>query len=297
MSYTMRNNFILGSLTAAVLLVGGYYVLWFFPGKIAERKKELTEVHNQLKQYENIEGEFFQLDSMIREKRQRLTTLEKQFTSEETFAQTYDYLNSILGQIGFLEFNMNFVRKEDRGKYGYNVYSIRGEGAFSRVFQFIYYIEKGPRMYRISRLSLSSAERSGPNSRNPAQVIPFDMEVWSYFAKLDSLPAVTERLASLSAPQVANPFQLAVARPVAVSSLPPNTEKLVEVGRAELKAVMAGKALIEYNGQVHVMKEGDRVYLGQLTHINPDKNEVVFTLNKNGVSETVTLQLKFGGGK
>ncbi len=295
MSYKMRNHLILGSFTAVILLLGGYLVLWSYPGKISSRKNELTQVHTQLKQYEDIEREYFQLDSMIREKRQRLATLDKQFTSEETFAQTYDYLNSILGQIGFLEFNMNFVRKEDRGKFGYNVYSIRGEGPFSRVFQFIYYIEKGPRMYRISRLSLSSAERSGPNSRNSVQVVPFDMEVWSYFAKVDSLPAVSNRLASLSLPQVSNPFQPTTARAVTVSSLPPNTEKLVEVGRAELKAVMAGKALVEYNGQVYVMKEGDRVYLGQLTHINPDKNEVVFTLNKNGVSETVTLQLKFGG--
>ncbi len=295
MPYKMRNHLILGSFTALIFLLGGYLALWSYPKKIAAKKNELFQVYTQMKQYGDIEKEYSQLDSMIREKRQSLATMDKQFTSEETFAQTYDYLNSILGQIGFLEFNMNFVRKEDRGKFGYNVYSIRGEGPFSRVFQFIFYIEKGPRMYRISRLNLNSAERSGPNSRNSVLVIPFDMEVWSYFAKLDSLPAVTERLANLSAPQVANPFQLAVARPATLSSLPPNTEKLVEVQRAELKAVMAGKALVEYNGQVFVMKEGDRVYLGQLTHINPDKNEVVFTLNKGGVSETVTLQLKFGG--
>lgn len=295
MPYKMRNHLILGSFTAMVLLLGGYLTLWSYPARIADRKKELTEVHTRLKQYEGIEREYFQLDSTIRQKKQRLATLDKQFAREETFAQTYDYLNSILGQIGFLEFNMNFVRKEDHGKFGYTVYSIRGEGPFSRVFQFVYYIEKGPRMYRINRLNLSSAERSGPNSRNPAPVTPFDMEIWSYFAKLDSLPAVTKRLESLSAPQVTNPFQLAVARPATVSNLPPNTENLVDVERAELKAVMVGKALVEYKGQVYVMKEGDRVYLGQLTHIDPAKNEVVFTLNKGGASEKVTLQLKFGG--
>lgn len=302
MPYKMRNHLILGSITAAILLFGGYLALWSYPKKIDAKKTELFQVHQKMKQYEGIENEYARLDSMIREKRQRLTTMDKQFTSEETFAQTYDYLNSILSRIGFLEFNMNFVRKEDHGKFGYNVYSIRGEGPFPRIFQFIYYAEKGPRMYRVNRLTFNSTERTAPNSRSTALVVVFTMEVWSYFAKLDSLPAVTKQLADLSAPQVSNPFQPAMVRTAAVSAaaasaLPPNTEKLVEAERAELKAVMAGKALVEYNGQVYVMKEGDRVYLGQLTHIDPDKNEVVFTLNKGGVPEKVTLQLKFEGGK
>ena len=39
------------------------------------------------------------------------------------------------------------------------------------------------------------------------------------------------------------------------------------------------------------MWEGDQVYLGYLTEIDYDKNEVHFVLNKGGIIEKVTLEL------
>ena len=40
------------------------------------------------------------------------------------------------------------------------------------------------------------------------------------------------------------------------------------------------------------MEVGDRVYLGHLAEIDKGKNQVVFTLNKGGFIETVTLKLR-----
>lgn len=288
MPYKIRNMIILGSITAIIFLFGGYLTLWSYPQKISDMKRELVSLHNQSKQYEGLEEQYFQLEELIKTKKHGLTKLEKNFSGEVTFARTYDYLNSILNYTGQLEFNMNFVRKEDKGKFGYAIYSIRGEGPFSKIFQFIWYIEKGPQMYKIKRLGLRSTETSKPGSRQAMLLVPFDMEVWAYYANLDSLPEITRSLKNVPAQSVSNPFQPSVQR-----SAPANPEKLVEVHKAELKAVMAGRIMIEYGGKTHIMQEGDRVYLGRLEKINPARNEAIFVLNKDGVTERFTLQMNF----
>lgn len=292
MPYKIRNMIILGSITVLIFLFGGYLTLWSYPQKIEDMKREIVLLHNQGKQYEGLEEQYFQLEDLIRAKKLKLTELEKNFSTEVTFAQTYDYLNSILNYTGFLEFNMNLVRKVDKGKFGYNIYSIRGEGPFSRIFQFIWYIEKGPQMYKIKRLGLQSTETTDPETRRLMLVVPFEMEVWSYYANLDSLPKVTRSLKNVPARMVSNPFQPSILR-----SLPSNVDNLVEVESADLKAVMADRVLVEYGGEVHIMREGDRVYLGRLEKINPAKNEAVFILNKGGIMDKITLQMKFDNTK
>lgn len=288
MPYKIRNMIILGSITAIIFLLGGYLTLWSYPKKIDNMKRELILLHNQTKQYEGLEAQYFQLEELIEEKKQRLSKLDKNFTTEVTFAQTYDYLNSILKYIGYLEFNMNLVKKVDVGKFGYNIYSIRGEGSFSRIFQFIWYIEKGPQMFKIKRLGLHSMETTDPQTKRIRLLVPFEMEVWSYYANLDSLPRVTRSLKNVPARMVSNPF-----RPSILRSLPSNVDNLIEVERAQLKAVMADRILIEYGGKDQVMRKGDRVYLGRLERINPAKNEAVFVLNKGGIIERFTLQMNF----
>lgn len=288
MPYKIRNMIILGSITILIFLFGGYLTLWSYPKKIDSMKREIILLHNQAKQYEGLEEQYFQLEELIKSKKLKLSGLDKNFTTEVTFAQTYDYLNGILNYIGYLEFNMNLVKKVDMGKFGYNIYSIRGEGSFSRIFQFIWFIEKGPQMFKIKRLGLHSMETTDPQTKRIRLVVPFEMEVWSYYANLDSLPKVTRSLKNVPARMVSNPFQPSILR-----SLPSNVDNLIEVNKAQLKAVMADRILIEYGGKDQVMRQGDRVYLGRLEKINLSKNEAVFVLNKGGIFERYTLQMDF----
>ena len=78
------------------------------------------------------------------------------------------------------------------------------------------------------------------------------------------------------------------------ANIPPNFDGLLEAERAELRAIVAGKALIaDHTGVVHMLKPGDEVYLGYVSRINPEKNEVEFTLNKGGIIEKFVLKLSF----
>ena len=70
---------------------------------------------------------------------------------------------------------------------------------------------------------------------------------------------------------------------------------LPEVERADLKAIVNDKVLIaDVEGNIHELKEGDKVYLGYLKRIKPDDNEAHFILNKGGIVEKFSLHIRFG---
>ena len=53
-----------------------------------------------------------------------------------------------------------------------------------------------------------------------------------------------------------------------------------------------GAFLSDASGNTYLLWEGDQVYLGYLTNINYQNNEVNFVLNKGGVIENYNLKLE-----
>ena len=121
-------------------------------------------------------------------------------------------------------------------------------------------------------------------------ILPFEMEIWALFANVPDLPPIRRTLASVRANSVTNPFY-----PFIYRNLPPNIDELPEVERAELKAILKDKILIaDHQGKIHELVEGDKVYLGYLRSIDGEYNEANFILNKGGIIEKFSLQMRFG---
>ena len=149
----------------------------------------------------------------------------------------------------------------------------------------MYYLENGPYIYKVKGLSLRGVE-SGSTT---ALAMPFEVEIWAYFATVDELPSIQRTLSDVSSPRIGNPF-----KPIIKRSLPANTRGLIEVERAALRAIVPGKAIIaDHKGNIHAIREGDEVYLGYLTRINPELGTCEFSLNKGGSARRFTLKLKF----
>jgi hypothetical protein len=69
----------------------------------------------------------------------------------------------------------------------------------------------------------------------------------------------------------------------------------VEVERSDLKAVIPGKAFVLDQGNViKTLQEGDEVYLGYVTRIDPENGRIECTLNKGGIIEKVELKIRYG---
>ena len=83
--------------------------------------------------------------------------------------------------------------------------------------------------------------------------------------------------------------------PVIASGIPPNTRDLVEIERADLKAVIPGKAFVlDQGNEIRTLREGDEVYLGYVTRIDPEAGRIECTLNKGGIIQRVELKIRFG---
>ena len=179
-------------------------------------------------------------------------------------------------------------RKTLKG-YGYNIYNIKGEASFNKIYKLIWYLERGPFLYRITKLRLKGVESKDRDNKRVKLIIPFEMEIRGYYANIPNLPTSQRTIEDVTIQQVRNPFL-----PFILKNIPPNRDGLLEVERGELKAIVADRALIaDQNGKIYSLSVGDKVYLGYLTRIDPVNNQVEFTLNKGGLVEKVVLKIKF----
>ena len=82
--------------------------------------------------------------------------------------------------------------------------------------------------------------------------------------------------------------------PIISSGIPPNTRSLVEVERADLRAVIPGKAFVlDQTNVIRTLLEGDEVYLGYVTKIDQANGRMECTLNKGGIIEKVELKIRY----
>ena len=206
MSFKTKNMIIMTAVTLLVIGFGLYFIAWANPQKISEARTRFERYNRQAQQLDGIETDFFYIQSSITEKQEKLAGYDREFVVDDDFAQTYDYMSNILKHIGYLDFNMTFIREEKEGEFGYNVYSVRGEGSFSRVYQFVEYIEKGPRLYRVERLNLQSLEAKDPKTQQFRLIISFQMEVRAYFTEFEDLPGTQNRLRDVRTSKISNPF-------------------------------------------------------------------------------------------
>ncbi len=293
MSYKIRNILVLTGFLVLISLVSGYLLLLHFPRKANKIEKDIKSLKKQVTALDGIEAEYYKLEEVIQGQEKKLAKLDKKIVSSVSPANTYKYLNTILDHSGFLEFNLLFLGEKEAKGYKYNAYSVKGEGNYGTIYRFIAYLEKGPEFYKIKKLNMRMVESKDEETGRNKIVVPFDMELWALFADVDELPRIKRTLNNVWVGYVTNPFYPHIYR-----NIPANADGLPEVERAELKAVLPNKAMIADNsGKVHVLKEGDPVYLGYVSKIDVEKNEVEFVLNKGGIVERFKLQLRFNESK
>ncbi len=290
MSYKLRNIVVLATLCFLLLAVSGYIVFYHYPKKINTVEKKIASLKKQIASLEGVEEEYNNIDKIIKEKEQRLANLDKRVVPAVTPSESYRYLISILKYSGVMDFDMLYQGTADGKGYKYNIYNIKGEGPFHKIYEFVTYLEKGPLFYKIEKLNLRMVETKDEETRMYQIVIPFEMEIWALYADVPDLPPIRRSLASVKVPRASNPFY-----PYVYSDLPANLDELPEVERAELKAIVSDKVFIQdAEGKIHELKEGDKVYLGYLKQIKSEDNEAEFILNKGGIVEKFSLFIRFG---
>lgn len=289
MNYKTRNIIVLLIFVLLIGITGGYFDYFHFPKKVGEAKAKIHDLDQKIASLQGIEMEIDQMKEMLAQQKHKLSGLDKQLVSHGSPAETYDYINSILKYSGVLKIDLVYQSSNQTESYRYDAYKIKGEGFFTSIFKFLWYLERGPKIYKIKRLSLRGVEDREIDSTRTFVVVPFEMELWALFTEVEDLPSIRRTLRNVHASWVRNPFI-----PFIYRNLPMNTEGLLEPERGTLKGILPEQAFVEdHGGQVHLVREGDKVYLGYVSKVDAENNRVVFILNKGGIIERFTLNLGF----
>ncbi len=289
MSYKIRNSIALGVLLFLVFVVGGYVSFISQPGKLKGIAKESKHVESQLQDKVVQERAISDMQNTLRETIHRWNNRLKEIPQFDISSQTYGYLSRIIDESGFMKLNMSFNGTKSLSKYGYNTYHIIGSAEFPNIFRFMWLLENGRRLYKITTIAMKSEEKLDTAGNLPTIQLNYEMDIQSYFTSEKSLNTPVMNPDSTPEPITSNPFE-----PFIFGEVPKNTRNLVDVSNLSVKAVADSKALVmDGSGRLITLKLGDPVYLGKVETINPEDGSIVFRMNRGGIIDTVRKQIIF----
>lgn len=281
MSFKIRNSIALAVIVFIVSVIGSYITFFHQPKKIDQNVKETKKIEAQLQNNAEQMVAIDQNQLKLRETLHRWNNRIKEISESDVSSQTYGYLSEIIDESGAqqLKMNLSLSGTVSKGVIGYNTYKISGESEFPNIFRFLWLLENGRKLYKISKISIQSSEITHDSLEYPSIELKYDMEVDAYFTKESTLGLPVMKPDSTPQPITSNPFF-----PNILAQTPANVRKLINIERISVKATADGKALImTEDGKIITLKIGDEVYLGKVSNIIPKEGAVEFTLNNGGI--------------
>jgi hypothetical protein len=289
-SYKLRNSIALGILLFLIVSVGTYIRAFNQPRKAKTIETEIKKIDEELQNTPNLVNEFNDLSAVLTDTQKRWEGRNKDIPPVDITSQSYAYFSHLIDLSGPIKLDMLYTGLQSKGNYGYNVYSLKGEAPFDNFYRFVWYLENDRKLYKVNTMAVKGLEVVGSEKEEAQILVTFDMQVHAYFS------SVAELSSSLG-DRVLSPNLLAVDpfAPVISSGLPANVQALVEIERSTLKAVIPGKAFVEdQTNMIRTLREGDEVYLGYVTRLDPESGRIECTLNKGGIIEKVELKIRYG---
>jgi len=288
-SNALRSTIVIGAIWLVLLLVGGWYVYYSQADELGAVRKENKEAHEA---YDKMQAK---VDSRgeVRATLAKLTDhwyqRKKIIPVADNARTSYNYFNWISQQSGpMLMFDFMVLSEAPDESPPSRTYQLRGEDTFENLFDFIYYLEHEPLLYKIGQISIDGAS-IGQNDDGDVLGVRFDMQIKVYYGTSSSLDQSFSPRVVQTVPKQIDPFY-----PLILDNLPKNTRGLVLVDESKLQALTKDTAfIIDQKKNLVTLHVGDEVFLGYLTKIDVQQNECVFTLNLGGVIEKYSMELNF----
>ena len=289
MSYKVRNSLILGLLFVLIVGAGTYIRAFNLPAKAELIETEIKRIDEELQNTPNLVNQFNDLSATLEDARGRWENRNKDIPPEDISSQTYGYFSRLIDLSGPIKLDMVYQGAEQKENYGFNIYNLKGEAPFENWYRFIWYLENGRKLYKIRDLKVRGIEIPPKEDKEGGFVVGFEMVVHAYYSSVAELASAPGERAIVPNYLAVDPFG-----PIILSEVPPNLDGLVEIERADLKAVIPGKAFVlDQENSIRTLSEGDEVYLGYVTRILPEQGRIECTLNKGGIIERVELNIRY----
>jgi len=288
MSKSLRNSLLLA--LVLILIIGfGYY--WLNMHKKNELKKMQNLKLEKQKEYDelsNLTDKYYVLKDTLESVQKEYYQRDKVLPAYEDSKISFEYINYLgSSKDSYINFTFSTGSNEKFEDYETTTYRIEGDALFDNLYNFIWKIENYKRMYDIQSLQMEEIKKFEKAEEAPKSYINYSMTVKG-FSSVEKLSEDKKLFETKMSDGINyNPFL-----PLIKEYLPPNKEGLLVVDKAKLQGLTADRAfIVDSKGEMRVMKVGDRIYLGYLTRINTEKNQVEFTINKGGFVENVVLKL------
>lgn len=290
MSYIIRNSLALGVVLLVILAVGVFVTTYQLPKKSKVLEVEIKKIELDLQNTPDLANQYNVAAAQLEESKKRWETRNKDVPAKDITGETYGYFNRIIDISGEVKMDMSFVGPRDFGRYGFNVYSLKGESSFDNLFKFIWNTENGRRLFKIANLSLRGYESKVKETGETKILTLFDMELQAFYSSIPELNTAPAQRDVTPVTLTTNPFF-----PLIFREIPPPQSDEIEIERSILNAVIPGKAfIIDQNQKSRTLEVGDKIYLGYVTRIIPDLGKVECLLNKGGVAERYELTIRIG---
>lgn len=288
MNRKIKNTLGLAAVLLLIVAAGSIYSFVYQKGKIKKQEKQLADLQKNSintaeiqRQLVDVKKRAMVVDSVLA---QRKFIIPKQLTQ----TNFYDFVNKV--SFGFSELthiDVEYKEKKQVKAYNYYSYKVSGTGEFNDIYKLIYGIEHSKELKKVKALSLTATVQSDKESI-PHHLVNFNFTTNVFYANDDRF-STTQVVENQLEPQALyNAFY-----PLIRNEVPPNTEGLPDVNGAKLLAIVPDGAFIsDSKGETFMLMEGDPVYLGYLTKIDYESNQVTFILNKGGIIEKVYLKLE-----
>jgi len=287
----VRNTLVLSAVLLLFVIIGMAWWWWWQPRQLKKIDKEVQAINKELEDLPGLTDEVQRLTTQFQDVKRRYDSRSKEIPQFDISSQTYEYMSRGIDEAGFLKFDMKFLGTSEKLSWGYNAYKLDlGEAQFENLFKFVYFLENGQRLYKISSMKLEQKEAIDQDTKEVTKWIAFDMEIHAYFVR--NIPELATSLAAKSLTMIVSPydpFRNMITQTLSTEA--PLGE--VDADKVDIKAVLPGKAFVLANSTLIVLHLGDKVWRGNVTRVSPGESAVEFTLDEGGITRKLTKKIMF----
>jgi Tfp pilus assembly protein PilO len=282
MNNSTKNSLVLLGVLLLMSIAGFAYIHYRLDPQIEDLEATLRQRQQEYNTLQAKAATFDQVQRTFVEASYKFENYPKELFINSNVATVYDFLRTVNTGSSFTAMNFSFRDSVNTNRYGLMRYDVQGRGTYRNFYNFVSLLEQSRPINRINNLRLLPVNELGSLSE-----VEFSFTAESFYYRNPENVRATMATATDFDRLSHNPFF-----PL-VHNVPPNENNLPDVERSRLVAVTAGSVyMIDQTGQMKNLRVGDEVYLGRLERIDFGNNAAVFLLNRGGIRDRVTLNLR-----
>ncbi len=288
MNRKIKNTIILIVILVMIIIAGGAYTFLFQRGNIKDKERQISDLNlnaynteDLLKRLDSLKGDAAQLDSILNLRKYNIPVNLHQ-------SNFYDFVNKLSFTFNpNTHVNIEYVELIEDVNFKQYSFELTGTASFNDLYKLIFAIEQSKELKKVTECNFKDFVFVNED-QIAYYLVDFSIDVLVYFSDNDNFASSVIKENRL----VPNPIY-DIYYPLIRNEIPPNVNNLLDVQAAELLALIPDGAFVaNSSGETFLLIEGDPVYLGYLTEIDFENDEVHFILNKGGIIEKVTLTLE-----